>query len=727
MDVFDLVAKLSLDDSEYESGLTNASSSASNFGSGLKVAMGVGAVAVAGVTTAVAGVTSAFSSGIKEVASYGDEIDKTSQKLGMSSESYQEWDYVMNLAGTSMSNCSMGMKTLTNQIDSAKGGSEDAIANFEALGVSMEDLENMSREDIFSEVISGFQDMEDSTERASLANELFGRSGQEMTPLFNMTSEELEEAKNNFDEYNMALSDEGVEASANFQDSLTTMQTTFSSLKNNMLSDFLPSVTTVMDGLTEVFGGDTSTGVGLITDGINSFIDNLSELIPEISEVGGGILTALIDALTSNLDSILTAGADVMEQLADAIITNLPTIMDTAGQILGKICEGIITDLPSLVSAGLDIIVNLANGIGEALPTLIPTIVEVVVEITNTLIEHLPDLIQAGLTIFLGLVEGITEAIPIIIEALPELIDAIVNAMVESLPLIVDAWIQLMSCLTEALPDIIDALMEALPELIDVIVEYFTGDGLSQTLEAGYTMFMALVTALGQIIPQVLSKLISGLASIVSKISGYAGNILSSAVSTFQNIATGLAEAVAEIPSKIAEYVTNWVSAIKNTVSEWKSAGQNLITGLWSGISDKAQWLYSQITGMGSTVVSKVKSLFGISSPSKVFAEIGGYLAEGLGVGWENEIKEVNKTIGDDLDYEGNIDVSTSLDNSVTTASSSTLTDQDVAKIISGLQINFQNVTNIDGSTIKEESYKYTIERTTNETRAERVAQGGYF
>ena len=210
----------------------------SSFGSVLGTVGKVGAASFGLFTAAVGAGSMALKNGISEVAAYGDAVDKTSQKVGMSAESYQRWDYVMNLAGTSMQNCSMGMKTLTNQIDNAKTGSADAQAKFEALGVSMEDLQTMSREDIWGKVISGMQNMGDSTERAALANDLFGRSGQEMTPLFNMTNEQLNEAVDNFDKYNMALSDDGVKAAAAYQDSLTTLQGAISGLKNNMLADF---------------------------------------------------------------------------------------------------------------------------------------------------------------------------------------------------------------------------------------------------------------------------------------------------------------------------------------------------------------------------------------------------------------------------------------------------------------------------------------------------------
>ena len=62
---------------------------------------------------------------------------------------------------------------------------------------------------------------------------------------------------------------------------------------------------------------------------------------------------------------------------------------------------------------------------------------------------------------------------------------------------------------------------------------------------------------------------------------------------------------------------------------------------MWKGVSEKLNWLKDRIASFGKTIVNKVKSVFSVHSPSKVFAEIGGFLAEGLGVGFESEIGDV--------------------------------------------------------------------------------------
>ena len=287
MDVFDLVAKLSLDDSEYNDGLSNAESKASSFGSGLKTAMGVGAVAVGAVTTAVGVVSGKFASGISSLAEYTDHIDKQSQKMGLSAEAYQEWSAVLEHSGTSIDAMKRGMTTLATK---AESGSD----SFEKLGLSIEDVQSMSQEELFDKTIEGLQEMEAGTERTALAQELLGGSSKELGALLNTSAEETQAMKDRVNELGGVLSDDAVKAGAKFQDSLQDMKTAFSGLKNNMTADFLPSVTTVMDGLTEVFAGNSSEGIGLITEGINSLVDNLTELIPQITEVGGSIVTSLI-------------------------------------------------------------------------------------------------------------------------------------------------------------------------------------------------------------------------------------------------------------------------------------------------------------------------------------------------------------------------------------------------------------------------------------------------
>ena len=116
--------------------------------------------ATAAAVTAIAAAATAAGKALwdmaNQTAEYGDEIEKNSQKVGLSFESYQKWDYAMKVCGTEMSSCTTGLKTLTNTFDDAINGSAGATEKFERLGLSMEDLQGLSREDLFSTVVTYF-------------------------------------------------------------------------------------------------------------------------------------------------------------------------------------------------------------------------------------------------------------------------------------------------------------------------------------------------------------------------------------------------------------------------------------------------------------------------------------------------------------------------------------------------------------------------------------------
>lgn len=79
-----------------------------------------------------------------DVASAGDAIDKTSQKIGISAESFQEWSYVFERSGADVNGLQSGMKKLSGVIEDAASGSASACAKLEAVGLSIEDLNGKS-------------------------------------------------------------------------------------------------------------------------------------------------------------------------------------------------------------------------------------------------------------------------------------------------------------------------------------------------------------------------------------------------------------------------------------------------------------------------------------------------------------------------------------------------------------------------------------------------------
>lgn len=582
MNVFELFAKLGLDTSEYDEGLENSESKGRSFGEtlGNVVATGaaIGTAAIAATAAAVVSLSASFAEGIQETAAYGDEIEKNAQKLGLSNSAYQEWDYVLNIAGTSMSNMSLGMKTLTNKIDDAKNGSEDAIAMFESLGVSMEDLQTLSREDIFEQTIYGFTELEDSTERAALANDLFGRSGQELTPLFNMTQEEISDLIDTANEYGMVMSDEAVEASASFQDSLTTLEGTMNGLKNNMLAEFLPSVSTVMDGLSSIFAGDDS-GLSAITEGVSEFTSKLSTVLPKFIEIGASIVASLATSIIENAPVLLSSVLSALGTIVSAILDNSDMIIDAAVAVVDIFISQILdpNTAAQLTQTAVDIIAKLANALSVALPNLIPAVVSIITTIVEVLLqpENLNTLIECALSLITAIADGLVSAFPMIVSLIPDLIINTNMAVIENFPLIVETLLGLLGALFVL-------IVESVTGLFDMTGDE-TVDGLAQ-----------LFSDIGNWGADVIEWLVTWSKNIISGV----GNAVADVIQWFVNLGTNVVNAVQTLWNNVTAFFTNGFTTIRTKVTSGLDSLKNLFTGAFDTVKNTVQNAIDFIKGL---------------------------------------------------------------------------------------------------------------------------------
>lgn len=300
--------------------------------------------------------TGAIASGVSEVATYGDGIDKMSQKLGISAEAYQEWDAILQHSGTSIDSMQRGMTTLSK---AAEEGS-DAFAR---LGLSQDEVASMNQEELFAATIKGLQNMESGTERTVLAQQLLGGSAKELGALLNTSAEDTEAMRQRVHELGGVMSDEAVKAAAAYQDSLQDMQTAFSGLSRGLMTEFLPGVTTVMDGLAEIFTGDSDSGIKMVSDGIDMVLDNITDKLPEFIDFAFGIIDALVDTLIDNLPKLLEMGATLLTKLIAGLISHIPQLIKAIPQIISAIVRGFVNAWPQLKQAGVDLINMVGNGI----------------------------------------------------------------------------------------------------------------------------------------------------------------------------------------------------------------------------------------------------------------------------------------------------------------------------------------------------------------------------
>lgn len=466
MNVFELVAKISLDTGEYESGLEEASGKTSSFSDKLKSDLGtaakVGAAAIGAVTTASAALATATATGVKNLAAYGDNIDKMSQKMGLSAEAYQEWDAIMQHSGTSIESLQAGMKTLANAVESGNGA-------FERLGITQEQISSMNNEELFSATITALQNVENETERTYLAGQLLGRGATELGALLNTSAEDTEAMRQRVHELGGVMSDESVKAAAAFQDSLQDLKTGISGISRGILSDFLPSVTAVMDGLTMLVTEENGAAE-LLSSGVDSFLNNLLDMIPKISDVGGKLIESLASSIINNLPQIIEVGSTVVFNLVNGISSNLPTLGPLAVDAVLQFVM-MLTDpdtLGNLISAALNIILALSDGIIRAIPELIKAVPIIIKNLIEAFLENLPKIAETGIELILSLGTGIDATIPELLSYVIKIPAAILDGIKDGLVGIVEIG-----------PDLVKKLWESIKSmggwLSDKVTGFFSG------------------------------------------------------------------------------------------------------------------------------------------------------------------------------------------------------------------------------------------------------------
>lgn len=404
----------------------------------LKVGTAVGTGAAA-IGTAAYGLAS-------KTASHADEIDKVSQKLGLSRESYQEWDYVLSQAGVEVTNMTTGFKTFTNKMDDAKNGSASALKMFEKLGISLDDLNSMSREDAFNAVITAMQGMEDSTERAALANDLFGKSGQELTALFNQTAEQTEELKNKAHELGMVMSDEAVDAGVGLVDTMDTLKKAGEGLFNSLGTIAMPIIQKVADALIKAVPAAQKFMEKFLPTVQSAF----EAVVPPLMQLGEALLPAIMNAVEQLLP--------VFQNLATTVLPIIVGLIESFAPLLTEIISAVLPMLSDLLALILPLIGDLAEAILPALTTLI----EALMPLLKPLMEALKSIIEAIL--------------PPLTEAIKFLTEKVLPPLQEAFKVLAEIVTSRLKGALESIKNIFDNVKGVLSGIIDFVKNVFTGN-----------------------------------------------------------------------------------------------------------------------------------------------------------------------------------------------------------------------------------------------------------
>lgn len=573
-----------------------------------KAAGGVGKAAVAGLaagTAAIAGVTKAVVDGAKQTAAYGDNIDKLSQKIGISAEAFQEWDYVFSQNGADISILETGMKTLSSAVADAGNGTKSAQEKFKQLGLSFDDLGKMSQEDMFGAVLAQLQQMPEGAERTALAADLLGKSAMELGPLLNQTAEDTQALKDQAHDLGMIMSDEAVKDSAAFSDSLDNLKRAADGAKNQLAGNFLPGLTEVTNGLAELVAGNDDA-----TEQITSGFETISQTI--IDSIPG-----VIDMISGLAVSVAKVAPDLVRSLASGILTALPELAPVAADLIVQLASMLIEMAPELLSVGFSVLGQLALGIADALPELVPVAVDTILSLVEFLTD--PDniglLVDAAIAITVGLAEGLINALPKLLEKAPVIVENLITAIIQNAPKLLDCavklTVELASGLIKSLPKILTAAGKIALEVIKGIKSYF-----SNIVSTGKSIIEKIWEGIKKLNPlqwgkDLISNFVQGIKDNLPSI-GDAGNWIADKIARFTHFSKPDEGPLADADKFMPDMMDLFAKGIKDNAGEVEDAVEGVAGDIAMGfnsdvnynvpdIAGYARDLSASITGTGST------------------------------------------------------------------------------------------------------------------------------
>lgn len=492
MNVFDLAATLTLDTSNYDEGLENASEGAADMKKGLADAGKTVAKAAVGLG-AIGGAAFAFAN---KVSSTGDNIDKMSQKLGISAKGYQEWSHILEHSGASVSSLQGVFRTLTNAVNSGS----DA---FQQLGISEEEVASMNQEELFERVIKELQGMEAGAERSALATELLGRGAQELGPLLNSTAEDVEQMKKDLNDMGGVMSDEAVKDAAAFQDSMTDLKAAFGGATNELAKELIPAIKGLIDKITNWLKGG----------GLQRLIDLFKKLKPVIIAVTAAII-AYKAAMA--ISSIMSAASNAVKMFSAAQAAMNAVLSANPIAVVIALIAGLV--------AGIMILWNNCEGFREAVTNIFGFLSEFlggIIEGVKLAFSQAWEAIQSVWNGVVGFFSGIWDGIRSVFGAVSEFFSGIFSG----------AW--------EAITGVFSSIGEWFGERWKDIKKVFNGisgffrtvfEGARDAIRTVWNAVISIVKAPVNALIDLLNIFIRGLNKIkvpswVPKIGGYGINI----------------------------------------------------------------------------------------------------------------------------------------------------------------------------------------------------------
>lgn len=389
---------LGINTAQFQSGLSGAQTRLDRFGKVLRTGMLAAVAATAAAGTAM---TAAFRGFAKDA----DNVRKTAQAVGTTTEQLSAMRHAAGLAGLSFEKLSTGMRrqaqAMQQAIDSPTG---EAARAFDRLGIEVEGADGKLRNsvDVMMDIADEFAGLEDGAAKTAAAMAIFGRAGTEMIPLLNGGAAGMRSAMEEAKAFGLVITDDVARGTEVFNDNLSRLGGMMRGVVNRMSAAAVPAFEALSQRLVDAARGSdlferTGNALGAMLSGVarlaNAAVDGLQKMFVLgdrvqtfanvlSQEVGFADFADAWDAFTKNL----ALGWDLVVKGWQTVAPILGGVLDGIANTVRATVQIIMALWENLGPAMMDGLISLFNSLSQSIAELLN---RAIINPINEVIERL--------------------------------------------------------------------------------------------------------------------------------------------------------------------------------------------------------------------------------------------------------------------------------------------------------------------------------------------------
>lgn len=314
--------------------------------SAIGTAAGAMGAAIGGACVAAG---AALSGMINDMADYSDDMLTFSAKTGIATDQVQKLYYMQESADVSMQSWQKAIAKTTTFLKQYQQGTTETVSAVDGLGISLYDANgNMrSQYDIMFDTLRALENVEDATQRDVYANQLFGRSFQDLLPVMEMGVDNFLEQANAAEDLGLIIEEDVLTSFNDYKDTMDRIKQQLAKALLPVLEAFLPLLQSLADAFSEWLGSsETQAAIQAIAQSLSDFVTRNKAAIADFITSALNVLLSIFEWIINNKEAVLIALAGIT---AAVIAFNVAASANPIGAIILAVTAllALLTSLPS--------------------------------------------------------------------------------------------------------------------------------------------------------------------------------------------------------------------------------------------------------------------------------------------------------------------------------------------------------------------------------------------